>query len=356
MMNKNMRVGVLSVWIAAVSAAGITGCTSKENSRHASEVSTRTQFTPAPAPAFASSAGSFAVSEPHKEEPPLVHSEQTPSISRSSSGHTEPLPEASVVHIPTAPAQAKAAPSVSASSAAYIPPGETTTPQQKPKETVNVIRIPVLNYHSIGADPGNNAVLDPKKLEEQMAYLAKEGYTPLTLRQFIDIWEGKLPAPPKSVLLTFDDGYADNHEKALPILKKYNFHATLFMSPGTVGDGWYIDWNQAKALHEAGWDLQPHGMTHPYLNKLPADKQRVEIEEAAKQIEAHLGIKAEVFCYPYGAFNKETIKILSDNKYKLAFTIEQGFAESTQSPLALKRLFIGGSDSLNTFIQKLTKG
>lgn len=272
-------------------------------------------------------------------------------MSLSTSGHPDTKAEVSVVPIQPAPAQPNAK---------LISPEPTPSQQhqqqQKPIETAHITRIPVLNYHSIGTEPDNNAVLDPKKLEEQMAYLAKEKYTPLTLQQFIDIWEGKLQAPPKSVLLTFDDGYADNHEQALPILKKYGFHATLFMSPGSVGDGWYIDWKQAKELQEAGWDIQPHGMTHPQLTKLTEEKQRVEIEESAKQLEDHLGIKSEVFCYPYGLFNKTTIKLLQENKYKLAFTIDQGFADTSQNPYALKRLFIGGSDSLNTFIQKLTKG
>lgn len=257
-----------------------------------------------------------------------------------------------VVQVPAASAQTKPVSPVEPT----LTPMPVPTPTPKPKETAPIVRIPVLNYHSIGTDPGNNAVLDPKKLEEQMAYLAKEGYTTLTLRQFIEIWEGKRTAPVKSVLLTFDDGYADNHEKALPILQKHGFHATLFMSPGTVGDGWYVDWQQAKELHEAGWDIQPHGMTHPYLNKLSPEKQKEEILEAAKQIEEQLGIKAEVFCYPYGVYNKETIKILTDHQFKLAFTIDQGYADTSQNRFTLKRLFISGSETMNSFIQKLTKG
>ncbi len=227
----------------------------------------------------------------------------------------------------------------------------------KPGTTVEKsFRIPVLYYHSIGVQPDNNAVLDPKKLEEQMAYLAKEGYTTLTLQQFLDIWFGRMEAPPKSVLLTFDDGYADNYTYAMPILQKYKFHATMFMLPGKVGDGWYVDWEMAREMLKAGWDIQSHGMTHPYLNQLKPEQQQEEIDEAARLIKEHLGVESEVFCYPYGVFNKETLRLLMERGYKAAFTIEQGFTEKTQNPLQMKRLFVGGKDSLATFIQKLTKG
>ena len=218
------------------------------------------------------------------------------------------------------------------------------------------ISIPVLNYHSVTIDPGNIVVISPAKLEEQLTYLHDHGYTPVSLATFISLIEGNVieAAPEKPVLLTFDDGYIDNYEQAMPLLAKYAFPATLFISPGMSNQEGYLNWEQIKKLQEAGWDIQPHGMTHPHLPQLSADQQAYEILEARKQIEDKLGTKADVYCYPYGEYNKTTLKLLKDHGFRYAFTIEQGYATNQQSPYLLKRLFVNGEESLKSFIRKLS--
>ncbi|WP_261303800.1 polysaccharide deacetylase family protein [Paenibacillus andongensis] len=226
----------------------------------------------------------------------------------------------------------------------------------KPTPLPSKISIPVLNYHSVTIDPGNVVVISPAKLEEQLAYLHEHGYTPVSLATFISLIEGNgvEAAPEKPVLLTFDDGYIDNYEQAMPLLAKYAFPATLFISPEMNDQEGYLNWEQIKKMQEAGWDIQPHGMTHPHLPQLSADQQAYEILEARKQIEDKLGTKADVYCYPYGEYNKTTLKLLKDHGFRYAFTIEQGFATNQQSPYLLKRLFINGEESLKSFIRKLS--
>ncbi|MEK8130126.1 polysaccharide deacetylase family protein [Paenibacillus filicis] len=221
------------------------------------------------------------------------------------------------------------------------------------EKKAKLVSIPVLNYHSIGKKPGSTLVLDPELLAAQMDYLDREGYTPLTLSDFMLVLEHKLEKPDKPVLLTFDDGYMDNYELAMPILQRYNFPATLFMSPGSVGQPDYLTWEQAKEMKEAGWDIQPHGMTHPRLSKLSAAKQRLEITEASRLIEEELGVKSLVFCYPYGDFNNDTLAILKEEGFKYAFTIEQGLTTSRQHPLQLKRIYVNAQDSLKQWARKL---
>lgn len=221
------------------------------------------------------------------------------------------------------------------------------------KEKRHAFRIPVLYYHSVANKPGYGTVIAPKKLEEQMAYLAKEGYRVLNMKDFIDIWEGHKEAPDKSVLITFDDGYTDNYTDAMPILKKYGFTAVLFMMPGWVGKEGYLNWEQIKEMRQAGWDIYPHSMTHTQLSTLSKQQQQIEIAESRKQIEEKLGSTADVFCYPYGSYNKNTIDILKENGFRFAFTIEQGPAEASQNPLLLKRLYINSQEDMNMFVKKL---
>lgn len=227
-------------------------------------------------------------------------------------------------------------------------------PVQEPSKAVKEVSIPVLNYHSIGKEPDNSLVLDPDKFAKQMEYLSAEGYTPLTLSDFTQMLEKKKMPPAKPVLLTFDDGYADNYQLAMPVLKKYGFHAALFMSPGLVGQEGYLNWEQVKEMHEAGWDIEPHGLTHSNLAMLKEAEQRYEITEARRQIEERLGVKADIFCYPYGQYNKTTLAILKREGFRYAFTIKQGRATSSQPPLELKRIYVNGKDSLAEWIRKLS--
>jgi peptidoglycan/xylan/chitin deacetylase (PgdA/CDA1 family) len=215
------------------------------------------------------------------------------------------------------------------------------------------VSIPVLNYHSIGVTKGNTLVLDPKKLTQQMDYLAEQGYSPLTLSDFILLLEKKKPAPARPVLLTFDDGYIDNYEQAMPILKRHGFPATIFISPGTIGQEGKLNWKQIKEMHEAGWDIQPHGMTHPHLPELSAAEQKEEITHSRLQIEQQLGTKADIFCYPFGEFNKQTLTILKEEGFRYAFTIRQGRTASSQDPFHLKRIYVNSEDSLLQWSKKL---
>lgn len=257
-------------------------------------------------------------------------------------------------------------PSATVTSDTYVPaPAPTANPEAKgavppmikPTTLPSKVSIPVYNYHSVTIDPGNIVVISPAKLEEQMAYLHDHDYTPVSLTTFVRLIEGEgsLAAHEKPVLLTFDDGYVDNYENALPILAKYSFPATLFISPGMIGQDGYLNWEQVKKLNDAGWDIQPHGMTHPHLPQLSEEQQTYEILEARKQIEEKLGTKADVFCYPYGENNKTTLKILKEHGFRYAFTIDQGFATNKQPPYLLKRLFINGEEGLKSFINKLTQ-
>lgn len=244
-------------------------------------------------------------------------------------------------------------PAVTATPAAPVSSAATTLNAENRTVAELKLTIPVLNYHSINYDPGNIVVLSPEKFEEQMTYLFKEGYTTLRIQDFSDIFQGKKKAPSKAVLLTFDDGYTDNYDIAMPILKQFGFHATLFMTPGWVGKAGYLNWEQVKEMQLAGWDIQPHGMSHPRLPTLSKEKQIMEIEESRKWIEQELGGTADVFAYPYGEYNNHTLTILKENKFRYAFTIQQGRAAPSQNPLLLKRLFVNGEEELKMFIQKL---
>jgi hypothetical protein len=153
------------------------------------------------------------------------------------------------------------------------------------------LKIPVLNYHSVSADPswlqlGEQVSLAPAALERQLAYLTRHGYRSLFISEVHRLLagHGRLERRGKCVALTFDDGYADNWMAAFPLLKKYGIKATMFVSTGFVAEAegcrptlheegnsgqgaldWsgYLTWPELKAMRASGLiEVQSHGCEH----------------------------------------------------------------------------------------------
>ncbi|GIP38659.1 hypothetical protein J31TS4_19390 [Paenibacillus sp. J31TS4] len=216
--------------------------------------------------------------------------------------------------------------------------------------------IPVLLYHSIADIPGNPVAMRPELFEAEMAYLAREGYTPLTLESFLRILYGNEPSPPKPVLLTFDDGYANNDTVARPVLERYGFPATLFFCPGFEGQEGYLTWKQVRRLQRAGWSIEPHTMNHVRLPDLDLVLQRREIVESKRAIEKRLGRRVLAFSYPYGEYDERTLEALRQTGIRYAFALKDDFASSDQPPLELRRLVASGDQTLEEWAHMLKTG
>jgi peptidoglycan/xylan/chitin deacetylase (PgdA/CDA1 family) len=222
-------------------------------------------------------------------------------------------------------------------------------------EAKHGVAIPVLNYHSIGVAPGNTYVLHPDTFARQMDFLAAHHYTPMTLAEFASVITNKRPSPAHPVLLTFDDGYANNAEVALPILQQHGFPATLYLSTGLINTPSYLTWQQIKQLSAAGWDIASHTVTHPHLPKLSKKAQREEIIAARAKIEQELGKPANTFAYPYGDYNRKTLRILKKADFSFAFTTHPGWASSDQPPLELHRIVVDSQKPFEEWVQQVTE-
>ncbi|MEK9153419.1 MAG: polysaccharide deacetylase family protein, partial [Patescibacteria group bacterium] len=137
-------------------------------------------------------------------------------------------------------------------------------------------RVAILMYHSVER---NNipSTVSPENFAQQMAYLQKKQYQVISLASLVDILEKKQPLPAKAVVISFDDGYQDNFIFAWPILQKYNFPATIFLTNGTVGgekikkNGQRLKmlaWPEIAKMQNSGLiNFQPHTISHPRLSE-----------------------------------------------------------------------------------------
>jgi len=225
--------------------------------------------------------------------------------------------------------------------------------------------MPILCYHQFvaGTSAARQLQVSAADFERQMAYLHAEGYQVIPLKKVLSILQGKSSVPPKTVVLTIDDGYRSVYEVAYPILKKYGFSATLFVYTDFVGGAAALSWSQIKMMSESGViDVESHTKSHSNLSfdteseNLEAHQTRVakEIDMAAKVIKRHIGQTPTILAYPYGKSSPHVSKYLQQADYQMALTVKRGANPAYADPYLLQRTMIYNYHSLADFKKFLT--
>jgi peptidoglycan/xylan/chitin deacetylase (PgdA/CDA1 family) len=197
----------------------------------------------------------------------------------------------------------------------------------------------ILTYHSIDFS-GSVVSCAPEEFADQMTYLSDEGFRGVSLREAVTHRQRHDSWPEKSVALTFDDGFANFYERALPVLVKHNFAATVFVisghvnglndwaaPPAALGKQEMLSWRQTAELVASGIEVGSHTRTHPDLRRCGLEKARLEMNESRKEIEDHLGSKVESFAYPYGGMSP-ALRTLAANEFSAACTTQLRRANS----------------------------
>ncbi len=218
------------------------------------------------------------------------------------------------------------------------------------------IKLPILFYHKIHEPrPGARSInlyVPPASFEQQLRYLHKRGYKSISLKQAIEKIRQSKPIAPKSVAITFDDGYLDNYEYAYPILKKYNFTATIFMVTDFAGrdNSWphsketlperLMSWDNIREMAQHGMSFGSHTCNHWNLNKLSVDEISRELVRSKRKLENELQQEVISFCYPYGEYNSQVLGLVEHSGYLGACATEHGNRHTPDDIYTLKRVFI----------------
>lgn len=206
----------------------------------------------------------------------------------------------------------------------------------------------------------------PKRFREQMNFLADDGYRVVDLMEAARLLDSE-PIPAKVVVLTFDDGYLDVAQNALPVLDQHDFLATVFVVTGAL-DGttrfdWYerppalLSWADVVRLDGASpLRFEAHSVTHPNLLTLTSPDARHEIAGSKHILEQRLGRSAEAFSYPAGLFGPRDRSLVEEAGYSLAVSCEPGFNGAAADRFALHRNQVDARDSLLDFRAKVGGG
>ncbi|MBU3180176.1 polysaccharide deacetylase family protein [Clostridium psychrophilum] len=210
--------------------------------------------------------------------------------------------------------------------------------------------VPVLMYHSIGTSKLNPYVVSTARLNLDMKYLKDNGFTTLSTDELYDFMVKNKPLPKKSVLITFDDCYEDNYTNAFPILKKYNFKATIFVITGFLDKGkQFLTSTQLKEMQKNGIDIESHTNLHQKLGTYTYASQLKILKTSKEYLEKTLHKNVKYISYPHGSYNLDTLKAVNAAGYKMAFTTNGRWTSISNGILSLNRVFISGFHHSNSF-------
>lgn len=243
--------------------------------------------------------------------------------------------------------------------------GEEVKEPEKPKTSIptltgNAVKIPVLNYHffydaASGESCNQSICLDTAKFEDQLKYLKDNGWKTLTMEEFRAWMYGEIELPAKSVLLTVDDGGQgtgkSNGNKLIPLLEKYQAHATIFLITA-----WYFPPDyQSPYLDIESHTNEMHteglcsGVTRG-AQMLCSTKEQV-LEDLKKSISVTGSTKA--FCYPFYAYNNAAIEAVRESGFALGFQGGGYKASRSSNKLLVPRYAIQKNITLSSFIQMI---
>jgi peptidoglycan/xylan/chitin deacetylase (PgdA/CDA1 family) len=224
--------------------------------------------------------------------------------------------------------------------------------------------IPILNYHQIDTLPARGTpfrslIVSPQSFARQMRFLRLLGYQGLSISSLLPYLQGtKGEWSGKVVGITFDDGYANNLQHALPALQANGFSSTCYIVSNKLGgsNDWdagtgiaskpLMDAGQLRQWVDGGQEIGSHTLSHADLTALPVEEAEQEISRSRQDLQALLGRPVAHFCYPYGRFSANHVQQVAQAAYLSATTTERGRARLADGLHRLPRVPVLASTSL----------
>jgi len=222
--------------------------------------------------------------------------------------------------------------------------------------------VPILTYYGFSRDKTGELIVSERAFNEQMKFLKENGYFVITLDQLLDFLDFKNQIPKKSVVITFDDGWRSVYDIAFPVLRHYDYPATLFVHTDFIGGTKALSWEQVDELAKNGFDVQSKTMTHRDLTRLNKGESfkeyfkavQREISQSKKIIEKHLSRKCMYMAYPYGVTNNLVTALVKKEGYRGAFTVKRGSNPFYVNNYRINRSIIYGRYNIMEFKNNLS--
>ncbi|MDC5822029.1 polysaccharide deacetylase family protein [Vibrio europaeus] len=219
--------------------------------------------------------------------------------------------------------------------------------------------MPIIMYHRFIKDDSEKGIhgtyLHINMLEKHFKLIKKMGFETITFEDLAN--KGlisRLEYGKRYIIITVDDGYRDNYELLLPLLKKYNFKAVVYAVTGETFNRWDVENDdnpekpvtlmnerELKSLSESGHiEVGGHTVSHPHLNTLSPEKQEAEIKKNKEDLENLLDKPLTSFAYPYGSLDANSKRITEKLGYQFAVATNSGPLSTHHDPFRIRRIAI----------------
>jgi len=223
--------------------------------------------------------------------------------------------------------------------------------------------VPILTYHNFTIEESSSYKINIVEFEKQMNYLAAHNYSVISLSKLLKgLRTGQLP--PKPIVITIDDGFKSTYTLAYPVLKKYNFPATLFIYTNFIEkNNGSLTWEEIREMTKNNIEIGSHTLSHCNLLKYKKNENyetyftriRREIFLSKEILESKIGRKVKFFAYPYGAYGSTIKDLAVQASYEGIFNANSMNNTLTADPFSLNRQIIFGNNSFNSFIRILNQ-
>lgn len=213
------------------------------------------------------------------------------------------------------------------------PPTESTVTAEPQEEEAfehdPSSRVTILGYHRFESPARDSLAITPEDFREQIVDLRERGVEIISMEDFLAWRRGEKNIPPRSALITIDDGYNCTYRVAWPILEELDapFAVYPYINYISVG-GRSITWEQLEELRDAGVHIGSHSVSHGNLvrrgNRSETEYRQwleEELKGSKETLEERLGIEVTTFVYPYGLANDLVREIGREAGYEALFTV-----------------------------------
>lgn len=227
--------------------------------------------------------------------------------------------------------------------------------------------IPILMYHQVGqpaprGTPYRGLTVHPTDFRRQMTWMQRFGYQGLSMRDLVPYLQGHKSG--KVFGITFDDGYRNVYQHAMPVLNSLGFTSTnYFVAQQQNGSN---VWDHEKGIPpsdlmslaemrswaEMGHEVGSHTLTHVHLPKVSPEVARIQISHSKTELEQALGHEVTAFCYPYGDESPLIRDMVKEAGYTNATTTERGLVRPSDDMFGLPRVTVARSVNIFRFLQK----
>lgn len=240
-------------------------------------------------------------------------------------------------------------------------------PLPLPEKGGRTLKLPILMYHHIGECPPNagatrkGLTVSTVDFEQQTKWLSENGFASVSLKDVYLYSRGQISMPPKPIIFTFDDGYADALENAIPILQKFHFTGSfgiITQYPGQLqGTNLYASWQQIAQAKDQGMEIVSHTQNHfdGKNPKFPADYIFQNLSGSVADIKNNLGINTNILIYPYGHYTDTYIEQAKKTGFVMGVTVHEGKVINLDDLMRVPRLRVRGAETLQQFKELIEK-